>query len=148
MKLQHAHIEFIRLHLAGKSHVEIAMLTDYTPQRVCDVLNSPEAQAIIQQMSDDVLEETAETVQRGLSDVAPGALNVLAKQIYSGDEKIAQGAAVHVLHMAGHAPVRRMRVEATSRAQKEYDKLSEDEIRQQLLKDLTGDIGPDGRPLN
>jgi len=148
MKLRPAHIEFIRLHVEGKSNQEIAMLTDYTPQRVCDVLGSPEAQAIIQSLREDVLEDTSESVQRGLTEAAPGALGVLAKQIYSGDEKVAQSAAVHVLHMAGHAPVKRMRVEPSKQIERDYEKLSEDEIRAKLLRDLTSDFGPDGRPLN
>jgi hypothetical protein len=148
MKLRPAHIEFIRLHIEGKSNIEIAMLTDYTPQRVCDVLGSPEAQAIISQLKEDAIEDTSEMIQKGLSEMAPGALNVLGKQIYSGNEYIAHKAAVSVMYMAGHAPVRRTRIETATKVEKDYEKLSEEEIRAKLLADLTGDIGPDGRPLN
>ena len=146
MKLRPAHIAFIRLSWAGHTHREIADLTGYTPQRVMDVLKSPEAQSILDQLKANAL-DTVDDVQQELVASGPEAAAVLQKQLYSGDEKIAQSAAVHVLHMTGHSPVKRVTVSKTSEVQKKYEDMTEDEIQNQLLGSLAGN-GPDGRPLN
>lgn len=146
MKLRPAHIAFIRLSWAGHTHREIADITGYTPQRVMDVLKSPEAQSILEQLRANAL-ETADDVQQELVATGPEAAAVLQKQLYSGDEKIAQSAAVHVLHMTGHSPVKRVTVSKTSEVQKKYEDMDEEAIRDQMLGALTGN-GPDGRPLN
>jgi hypothetical protein len=60
-------------------------------------------------------------------------------------------AATDVLHMAGHAPVRHVKLERTSPTERKYADKSDDEITTLIENDLgiaSLGNGPDGRPLS
>jgi hypothetical protein len=146
-KLKPVHILMLRLFCGGASYVQIAQETSYTPQQVMNVIQSPDAQEIISQLNSDVVDSISE-VQDRLTEIAPEVLNKkIQHALYSPDAAVSSRACTDLLHMAGHMPVQRLRLERDQEIAKKYDGLTEDQLRQQILNSVTGK-GPDGRPLN
>jgi hypothetical protein len=111
-----------------------------------NVLHDQSAQEILAQLQDGAM-DSMEEVHRQLNDVAP---RVLRKKINlalnSADEKVSNAACTDLLHMAGHMPVKRVRIEQPNDLDKKYEGLTEDEIKQKILDQLAG-RGPDGKML-
>lgn len=136
----------IRLHWAGESNIDIGAKIGYTEQQVSNIINSPEAKAILAELSANALDSMDEVAQE-LQLVAPIALKRKIDMLYCGDDRVADKAATDLLHMAGHAPTKRVQVTGQSVVEKEFEGLSPEEIRQKILNEVDGN-GPDGRPLS
>jgi len=139
----------IRLHWHGLSNLEIAAKLGYTPQEVSNILNAPEALAILGEMRNLAIDTMGE-VAAELQAVAPIALSRKIDLLGSSDDRVANTAATDLLHMAGHAPVKRLQVSQPTSAELKYEGLNEAELREKLLEELGGrpGLGPDGKRLN
>jgi hypothetical protein len=141
----------IRMHWAGDSNVDIAAKLGYTEQMVSNVLNSPESKEILAELKGETLDTMAE-VQQEIALAAPLAIKRKIDLMYSGDDRVANSAATDILHMNGHAPVKRVQIDRGTAIEKKYEALNEDELRHQLEVELglrvAPGTGPDGRPLN
>lgn len=145
-RLRPAHILMIRLARDGNTNVEIAAQTGYSVQQVSNVLNSPEVQAVLQQLQESMLDSMAEVAQE-IQLAAPLAIKRKVDLLFSGDDRVASGAATDLLHMAGHAPVKRVQVTGATAVEKKYEGLSDADMKRKLLEELEGDLG-DQRVLN
>jgi hypothetical protein len=140
----------IRLHWAGESNIDIAARTGFTPTQVCNVLSSPEAQAILAEISASAFDSTKEVGQK-LQLAAEEALDVKISLLHCGDLRVENSASTDLLYMAGHSPTKRIHVTGPSAVEKEFEGLSDEEIRQKVLSefdDKSKGNGPDGRPLS
>lgn len=147
-KLKPAHILMIRMFCDGLTYVEIGANTGYTPQQVMNVLASADAQEIISQLNDKLL-DSAEEIQDRLNEVAPLVLNKkIQHALASPDPAVSNRACTDLLNMAGHMPVQRISVQPADPLAKKYEGLSEAELRQKLLHPGAVGTGPDGKPLN
>lgn len=150
-RLKPAHLLVIRLFWAGETYVDIAQKTGYTPQHVMNIVKSDEAQEILQQLQNTSLDSMDE-IHEALNDAAP---EILSEQIRlalrSPDERIRATVGRELLHMAGHAPVKRVTLDRASDVHKKYEGLTEEQLRDKLINELGGvggSVGPDGRPLS
>jgi predicted transcriptional regulator len=145
-KLKPVHLLMIRLFWSGQTLAEIASKVGYTPQQVMNVVHSDHAKDILQQLQSAAI-DSMEEVQDRINEAAPELLNKkLQHALYSSDEKVSNRACTELLHMAGHVPVQRVKIEREDAVSKKYEGLTEDELRNKLL-DSIRDKGPDGRPL-
>ena len=150
--LKPAQLMVVRLHWAGKTHVQIASETGYTPQQVMNIVNLPDAQAILTELSDGVHSSMQEVVAE-LQVIAPIALKRKFEKLYCGNDAVENKASSDILEMAGHMATRRVEVSTQSPLEKKFDGLSESKMRDKLFEELglptSGpDSGPDGKPLN
>jgi hypothetical protein len=146
--LKPAHLLMIRMFADGFSYVEIASETGYSNQQVMNILQSGPAQEILSQLQETVLDSMAEVHQR-LNDVAPRVLDKKIRHaLQDADMKVSNQACTDLLHMAGHMPVRQVRIEA-GKVNDKYAGMTEDEIRDKIIAELTqASKGPDGSLLN
>ena len=148
-RLKPLHLQMIRLRWLGYDNIEIAQRTGYSPSQIGTILNSPDSRSIFEELQAQVLDTTSEVAQE-LQLGAPLAAKRLVDLMVSGDDRVAFVAAKEVLHMAGHAPVKRIAIAQVTRVEKEYDGLTEGQIRQKLLEDLSNDDAgpPPGTVIN
>jgi predicted transcriptional regulator len=130
----------------GRTYVEIASELGYTNQQVMNVIHDPSSKEILAQLQDGAM-DSMEEVHARLNEAAPRILNRKIQLAMSPDEQVANRACTDLLHMAGHMPVKRVRIEQETSIDEKYKGLTEDEIKAQVLNQLTG-RGPDGKILN
>lgn len=137
----------------GEKIIDIARALGYTEVQVGNIVRSAESQEILQQLQDATL-DSMEEVATELQLAAPLAVKKKIDLMSCGDSAVENRAATDVLHMAGHAPVRRVQVSRSESIAKRYEDKTEDELRAMLASELglteppPSPVGPDGRPLN
>ena len=148
-RLKPLHLQMIRLRWLGYDNIEIAQRTGYPPDSIGKILNLPDSKAIFEELQAQVLDTTAEVAQE-LQLAAPLAAKRMTDLLVSGDDRVAFVAAKEILHMAGHAPIKRVAIAQATRIEKDYDGLNDQQIRQKLLEDLTADENgpPPGTIIN
>lgn len=152
-RLRPDHLKMIQLHWQGRDNSEIASALGFTPQQVSNVLNSPLARSLLDQLQNSTLDSMGE-VNAELQLAAPIAAERLIHQLHSPNEVIANRAANQILDRAHGTPLKRVQVQATSQIDKRYEGKTEAEIRQAMLDELGSlgiieqQLGPDGKPLN
>jgi hypothetical protein len=146
-KLRPAHLLMIRLHWQGESNTDIAMMTDYTPQQVSNILASAEAQELLAGLRAEVMDTMAQ-VQTDAQFVAPVLFeNIVALAMHASDERVKLHANLAAIGIAGHVPTRRIQVVGDSIVAKKFEDMSEEEIRNSITGELAPAKGPDGNIL-
>lgn len=126
----------IRLHWQGESNTDIAMMTDYTPQQVSNIIASAEAQELLAGLRAEVVDTMAQ-VQTDAQFVAPVLFeNIIALAMHAGDERVKLHANIAALGIAGHVPVRRVQVQGDSAVTKKFEDMTEDEIKASIIGEL------------
>lgn len=134
----------VRLHWQGESNTDIAMLLNYTPQQVSNILNTEEAQAILAGLQAEALDTMAQ-VQTEAQFMAPKFFdNVVKLAEAATDERVRLHANLAALGIAGHVPIKRVVMERDTVSQKKYEEMTEDEIREDVARDLRSGKAPDG----
>jgi len=151
-RLQPAQVALIRLFWEGDSMATIAIKTGLPEHEIESLLTSDSAQAILQQLNDQTFDSMGD-IEAAIQLGAVKAVKRKLDLIDSIDERVANSAATDILHMAGHAPVKRVRLERQSPTERKYANMTDDEIQLEIAQRLglpaPGDAnGPDGRPLN
>lgn len=138
----------IRLHWQGEDNHSIAALTGYTPQQVSNIVNTEEAQKIIEALQADVLDTMSQVATEAQFDAPILYDNVFKMACSEGDARVRLHANLALLGIAGHVPIKRMVIERDTALQKKFEDMSEDEIRNSITGELEpGDKGPDGKIL-
>lgn len=145
--LKPAHLLMIRLHWQGESNTDIAVMTDYTPQQVSNIIASDEAQTMLAGLRAEVMDTMAQ-VQSDAQFMAPVFFdNIVALAQHASDERVKLHANLAGIGIAGHVPVKRIVMERDSQLQRKFEDMSEDEIKASIIGDLAPDKGPDGNIL-
>jgi hypothetical protein len=135
--------------MEGKSNLEIAQAMDYTPQQISNILNSQQAQVLIDAINHETVDTMGEVISMAQSH-APWLMEELIKEaVASPDAGIRHKAKVAALGIAGHN-ARGLNVNIRQGTQiTPYDGKSEEEIRRMIYEGDTSKsgMGPDGKPL-
>lgn len=147
-RLKQAHLDMVTLHLAGETNYNIAAKMGYTAQQVSNILNSPEVLEILAALRNETI-DTMGQVQAEAQLYAPEILRRKIEYALKGDDaRVRNTAQTEILQIAGHAPVRRISVEAKSQLEEKYANKTEAELRALIKGEpLPADKGPDGRLL-
>jgi hypothetical protein len=148
--LKPAHIAIIKLHMEGASNLDIALKMDYTPQQVSNILNSQQAQSLIDAINHETVDTMGEVISMAQTH-APWLMDELIKEaVSSPDAKIRFQAKIAALGIAGHN-ARGLNVNIRQTHQTTpYDGKSEEEIRKMIYEGepvQSPGMGPDGKPL-
>lgn len=84
-KWEAMHEQMVILSTLGRSNVSIAEMFGYTPQHVCNVLNTPQADLIRRRVLDNLRESATKQIDGSLEDLADQSL-VRMKQIMYDDD--------------------------------------------------------------
>lgn len=102
-KLNARHREMIRLHALGYKGVQIASILGVTPQNVYDTLNTPLAQAFLQEI-EQARNGSVQDVRERLQEISPLAVEVVLDVMQNGSESNRLKAADKVLDKTGQKP--------------------------------------------
>lgn len=102
-KLNARHREMIRLHALGYKGVQIAQILGVTPQNVYDTLNTPLAQAFLQEI-EEARNGSVQDVRERLQEISPLAVEVVLDVMQNGSETNRLKAADKVLDKTGQKP--------------------------------------------
>lgn len=102
-KLNARHREMIRLHALGYKGVQIANILGVTPQNVYDTLNTPLAQAFLQEI-EEARNGSVQDVRERLQEISPLAVETVLDVMQNGSESNRLKAADKVLDKTGQKP--------------------------------------------
>lgn len=130
------HLQICILHWDGLKVPEIAKRIGCSKQLVSNILNCPEGLEILEQFRQRTLDTVLDT-QIAAQAYAPQALETLVHlMLESKDDRVRKTACTDILAMAGHQPVKRIAVERPEQLEEKYRGMSDDEIKQLVLREL------------
>ena len=144
-RMKPTHLRVLYLHWKGFTGTEIADVVGLSPGTVNAVIHSEAAEEILLGFKNSTLDSMRQ-VDSELQAMAPALLATkMDLALGSTDEKIRTTNCSDLLAMAGHTPVRRLRVEHTTPEHEEFSTLSEEQIREKLLQAARPRPGGNGR---
>lgn len=136
-KLKPTHLEVLRLHFQGLSNVEIANITSLSDSTIQAITTSQDAEEIL----NDIQSHSLDTIRDIATDAQAIAPRIFEEQVrlslHAKDERVRVTSGMNVLAIAGHLPIRRFVVQQEDPRGREFDKMSEEEIKKSILADLT-----------
>ena len=142
--LRPIHTRIVLLHWDGYTNKEISVLLNVSPATVSDVLNSGPAQEMMQKVVNGTIDTMME-IQAKAQAVAPLALEEkISLALEDKDPRIRSTNCKDLLEMAGHRPVERISIERPDPVGEKYKEKTEQEIREELLRELSGEERPAG----
>ena len=146
-KFRPDHIRTIRLYWQGYTAGEIATFIGASEQHVRLIINSDEGQSMLAALKNHTINSMDE-IQDEMQLAAPlAAREKIRLALEAQDERVRNIACTDILAIAGHSPVKRVSVERTDKVGEDVENLTEDQIRERILADLT-EPAPKGTLLN
>lgn len=137
-RLRPGHLMVIELHFKGHTNDEICNMTGYCQSVVSQIVTSPVALELLEQMRERVF-DTISDVQLTAQAFAPRAFQTIMElAVGAKTESVKKSAADSALAIAGHVPVNRVQLEDVRTPPSPFDGKTEDEIREKLIADVVG----------
>lgn len=84
-KWEAMHEQIVLLSTLGRSNVQIAQMFGYTPQHICNILNTPEASLIRRRVLENLRESVKSSMDQKMDDLADQSVHRLTELMYDDD---------------------------------------------------------------
>lgn len=134
-KLKPDHLAVARYWLLGLNNQEIAQETGYHPYHVSRIINSPQFQDILTQLSAKTI-ETVNDIRADVQAMLPGVIEQKYKlALHARDERVRNIACSDILGIGGLSPIRQVHVERHE-APSQYEGKTDEQIAADIYSDL------------
>jgi DNA-binding MarR family transcriptional regulator len=129
------HLKILLMYHQGYTLDEISHELGVTVQTCSNIINSPDAQALLDRVRDQAF-ETILDVRTDFQAMAPAcASRLFHNATQSADDRVSTIACVAILDRAGHSPTQKLEVSKADPADQRFKDMSEEEIRKSVFRE-------------